>query len=112
MSRKQEAPTLHDGEIVAPQGKCPKGMVDCWALSRVASEDYESFMCCGETTPESRSVPTDIFRLCIRSDHETGVDLMVNLDERDVIDTSSVLLGALSSNTNLKAMAAPEHGGG
>ena len=45
---------------------------------------------------DQRTVPTDRFRLCIKSTHKTGVDLIVNLDERDVIDTASVLLGALS----------------
>jgi len=53
-------------------------------------------MCCGETAEAQRTVLTDRFRLCILSTHKTGVDLMVNLDERDVIDTASVLLGALS----------------
>lgn len=60
-------------------------------------------MCCGETTPESRSVATDCFRLCILSTHKTGVDLTVNLDERDVIDTSAVLMGALSSEAQFRA---------
>ncbi len=88
-------PRIFDGVVVCPKG-CPRKLFDCLPSSRVASPEYESFMCCGETAEDSRSVPTDRFRLCILSTHKTGVDLMVNLDERDVIDTAAVLLGALS----------------
>jgi len=86
---------IFDGVILCPSG-CPRKLSDCQPLSRVASPEYESFMCCGETAEAQRTVLTDRFRLCILSTHKTGVDLMVNLDERDVIDTASVLLGALS----------------
>lgn len=53
-------------------------------------------MCCGETAQDGRTVTDDRFRLCILSTHRTGCDIIVNLDQRDVIDTASVLLGALS----------------
>jgi len=86
---------IFDGVVLTPKG-CPRELTDCLPLSRVASPEYESFMCCGETAEAERTVPTDRFRLCIKSTHRTGVDLTVNLDERDVIDTASVLLGALS----------------
>ena len=102
-SRTRAGETVHDGLITHPEG-CPKAAEDCWPLSRVASEGFESFMCCGETHPEGRSVPGDIFRLCIGGTHKTGVDLVVNMDERDVIDTASVLLAGLSSNANLVAV--------
>ncbi len=102
-ARTRAGETIHDGLITHPEG-CPKAAEDCWPLSRVASPGFESYMCCGETHPEGRSVPTDIFRLCIGSIHETGVDLTVDLDERDAIDTASVLLAGLSSNANLLAM--------
>ena len=95
---------IFDGVVLAPKG-CPRKLFDCLPSSRVASPEYESFMCCGETKEEQRSVSTDRFRLCILSTH-TGVDLIVNLDERDVIDTASVLLGALSYD----AVAAPTEG--
>ena len=101
-SRTRDGETIHDGLITHPEG-CPKAAGDCRPFSRVASPGYESFMCCGETHPEGRNVPTDIFRLCIGSTHETGVDLTVNLDERDAIDVASVLLAGLSSNSNLVA---------
>ncbi len=86
---------IFDGVVLAPSG-CPRKLSDCLPSSRVSSPKYESFMCCGETNAEQRPVLTDRFRLCILSTHKTGVDLIVNLDERDVIDTASVLLGALS----------------
>ena len=86
---------IFDGVITPPSG-CPRNLSDCQPSSRVASPGYESFMCCGETDEEQRTVPTDRFRLCILSTHETGVDIIANMDERDVIDTASVLLGALS----------------
>ncbi len=86
---------IFDGVVLTPKG-CPRELTDCLPLSRVASPEYESFMCCGETTEGQRTVPDDRFRLCILSTHRSGVDLTVNLDKRDVIDTASVLLGALS----------------
>ena len=97
---------IFDGVILPPKG-CPRKLSDCQPSSRVASPEYESFMCCGETAEAERTVPTDRFRLCIKSTHQTGVDLTVNLDERDVVDTASVLLGALSFD----AVAAPTEGG-
>ena len=60
-------------------------------------------MCCGETSEAERVVPEDRFRLCVKSTHKHGVDVLVNLDMRDVIDTASVLLGALSSDAQFNA---------
>ena len=96
---------IFDGTMLPPRG-CPRKLSDCQPSSRVASADYESFMCCGETAEAQRKVATDRFRLCIKSTHRTGVDLMVNLDERDVIDTASVLLGALSYDAQARAFPA------
>lgn len=94
---------IFDGAVPSPAG-CPRNRNDCAATSRIASPDYTSFMCCGETTPESRSVAGDIFRLCIKSTHKTGVDLLVNLDKRDMVDTASVIMGALSSYAQFEAV--------
>lgn len=89
---------IFDGEIPSPKG-CPRGRTDCLPTARVSSEGFASYMCCGET--DAAPVPTDRFRLCIKSTHDQGpVDVLVNLDERDVVDTASVLLGALSSDAN------------
>lgn len=101
----REGTMIHDGEVTHPGG-CPRGRKDCGALARVASPGYASFMCCGET--DAAPVPTDRLRLCILSTHDRGpVDLMVNLDDRDAIDTASVLLAGLSSHAQVTAFGTP-----
>jgi hypothetical protein len=101
--RVRDGQALHDGGIFAPIG-CPRGLgSQCGPLSRIASLGFESFMCCGQT--HSAPVPTDRLRLCIKSTHETGVDLLVNLDERDAVHTASVLMGGLSALGSVKITA-------
>ncbi len=95
---------IHDGEI-NHVGGCPRKRTDCEAMARVSSPNFESYMCCGET--DAAPVPTDRLRLCIVSTHSTGVDVMVNLDERDAIDTAFVLLGGMSSLAQLRASPTP-----
>lgn len=93
--RKRDGPVIHDDGIRDAKG-CPRGRSDCFPLARYASPGFASFMCCGET--KSAPVPTDRLRLCIKSTHDQGpVDVLVNLDERDVVHTASVLLGGLSA---------------
>jgi len=101
--RVQDGQALHDGGIYSPAG-CPRGLgSQCSPLSRIASPAFESFMCCGQT--HSAPVPTDRLRLCIKSTHATGVDLLVNLDERDTVHTASVLMGGLSALGSVKITA-------
>lgn len=77
MQRINDGPKIHDEGIYSPTG-CPRGLgKQCAPLSRMASPNFESFMCCGQTN--NAPVPTDRFRLCIKSTHATGVDLLVNL---------------------------------
>lgn len=102
MTRLADGSTIHDGAISDPVG-CPRERTDCSPLSRISSPCFESFMCCGQTT--SAPVPTDRLRLCIKSTHEHGVDVLVNLDERDAVHTSSVLLGGLSALGAVRIMA-------
>lgn len=90
----RDGPTLHDGAIYDPT-RCPRGMTDCAPLARYASPGFDSYMCCGETS--GAPVPTDRLRLCIKSTHATGVDLLVNFDERDAVHTVSVLTAGLSA---------------
>lgn len=98
--RKHEQ-AIHDGEVAYLPG-CPRGRTDCAAISRVASPNFESFMCCGET--DHAPVPTDRLRLCIYSSHDQSpVDILVHFDERDATDTASVLLGGLSSFAQVHA---------
>lgn len=92
--RQREGPAIQDGAIHDAKG-CPRSRSDCWPLARHASAGYESFMCCGET--KAAPVPSDRLRLCVKSTHAHGVDVMVNLDERDAVHAASVLLGGLSA---------------
>lgn len=94
MAREREGQTLHDGAIHDPKD-CPRCRTDCQPLARIASPGYESFMCCGETM--TAPVPTDRLRLCVKSTHDHGVDVLFNLDERDAVHTASVLLSGLSA---------------
>lgn len=91
---KADGSQMHDGSISEPRG-CPRGRSDCEPLTRYAAPGFESFMCCGETS--AAPVPTDRMRLCIKSTHDHGVDLIANLDERDAVHTASVLMGGLSA---------------
>jgi hypothetical protein len=105
MADVESGDRIFDGEVTHPAG-CPRGMDDCSPLARVASEGYASFMCCGENSEATRKVPGDRFRFCMRSirgDHPLGVDILVNLDERDLVDTASVLMGAFSSDMQVRA---------
>ena len=93
--RQHEGVTLHDGGIYDPHG-CPRGLAaECQPLSRIASPAFKSFMCCGQT--HAAPVPTDRLRLCIKSTHDHGVNVLVNLDERDTVHTCSVLMGGLAA---------------
>jgi hypothetical protein len=107
-AREREGRTLHDGAIHDPKG-CPRGRSDCHPLSRIASPDYESFMCCGETA--SAPVASDRIRFCQKSTHAHGVDLMVNFDERDAVHTASVLLSALSALGSVQITASASETG-
>lgn len=93
--------SLHDGQITHPAGGCPRGL-PCMPLARYASEGFQSYMCCGDNGGDA-SVPTDVFRLCIKSTHQMQpADVLVNLDELDVTHTAAVLMGALASNAAIK----------
>ena len=93
--------------IQLPQ-TCPRGLSDCRPLSQVVSDDGSSYICCGCSDPSTRSVQSDDVRHCWKND---AVDSMTDFDRRDVIDTISVLSGALSviANTENSAKSdAPE----
>ena len=91
---------IWDGETRHPAG-CPRNRTDCTPLSRVASDGFVSFMCCGETP--AAPVPQDVLRFCHKSTHEYGVDIMVHFDRRDATDTALVLLGGLSALAQTEA---------
>lgn len=96
--RGHEEGTGHDGWIDRPSG-CPRGRTDCDPLSRVASMDedgerYRTFICCGENDGSHGGPPQDKWRFCVKS--EDGVDVLLNVDGRDMIDFASVITSALS----------------
>ena len=101
-TREIDGGTLHDGAIYDPKG-CPREMADCQPLARYASRGFTSFMCCGQTA--NAPVPTDRLRLCIKSTHATGVDVLVHLDERDTVHTAAVLLAGLGALGSVKITA-------
>jgi len=105
--RRVVALPIHDGAVRSIAG-CPRGRTDCTALGRYASPEYESFMCCGET--DAAPVATDHLRLCIKAQHAHGVDIMVNLDERDAVHSAAVLLAGLSyrGSVGLTPMEVPQ----
>lgn len=100
---------IHDGNFNTPAG-CPRGLLHvCTPLSRIASADGKSFICCGETA--AAAVPTDRIRLCLKSEFvmRGAVDVMMDLDERDATDTAYVLLGALSAFAQERAINNGQH---
>lgn len=103
--RIREGSQIHDGAVPYLSG-CPRKLSGCTPMARVASPEFASYMCCGET--DTAPVPTDVIRLCIFSSHDNKpVDLLVNLDRRDATDVASVLLGGLSSLAQADAGRAP-----
>lgn len=76
--------------------KCLRGDVSpCQPLSQVKSDDGVSFICCGLTDREF-----DPFTLCWKND---DIDEESQWDNRDLVDTASVILQALSAHANMKA---------
>ena len=79
--------------------KCLRGLEDCQALAQIESDDGGSFICCGASDEDSRTLKRDRFRFCWKND---TIDQRDDLDERDVKDTISVLAQALSVDANMK----------
>jgi hypothetical protein len=100
--RLRDGKAIQDGCIIDPKG-CPRGLGDCFPLARYSSPAFESFVCCGET--HAAPMPSDRLRLCQKSTHAHGVDILVNLDERDVVHTATVLMAGLSALGSVKITA-------
>ena len=48
---------------------CPRKLTNCTPLSNLVSDETPiTFVCVGNSTPESRSNPNDKFRHCFKSD--------------------------------------------
>ena len=72
---------------------CPRQRDDCSPWSQIVSDDGSTFVCCGLSAEDSRTVPDDCFRLCVRS---AVVDTREDLDVQDVADQVAVLSTALA----------------
>ncbi len=79
--------------------RCLRGLDDCTALAQIESDGGQSFVCCGHSDPETRTVGQDRFRVCWKSQH---VDETGDYDEVDMKDTISVLAQALSVDGHMR----------
>lgn len=73
------------------EGGCRRNRHDCQSVKSIASED--SFVCCGESAPETRQFEQDRWRFCWKSQH---VDECGDYDMRDLAHTISVMGAALA----------------
>ncbi len=87
--------------LFLPEG-CPRGRTDCEALARIDDDEGGGFTCCGRNDGSNRCEPLDEFRVCFRND---VIDEMTDYDRRDLIDTASVLIQALSADENMRGGA-------
>lgn len=72
---------------------CPRGRVDCKALSNLISDDKTSFFCCGENNGEGVPIAQDIYTVCFKGDYR---DDRNHYDKRDLVHNGSVLIQALA----------------
>ena len=73
--------------------KCLRGMDRCMPLSQLQSDCGRSFMCCGENDGSDREYEQDKYTVCFKNDI---IDERTHWDKRDITDTASVLIQALS----------------
>lgn len=74
------------------QKTCPRKLRNCEPWANVVSE-AGTFICCGDSDLESRSVKQDRFRLCFVSE---TTDTMYDHDENDMMDLVAVLSSAFA----------------
>ena len=77
--------------------KCLRNREDCEPLAQIASDDGESFVCCGANDGTINNNHQDRFRVCWKND---VVDEESEWDRRDLIDTIAVFSSALSVDEN------------
>ena len=81
-------------ETRCPRAICP---TKCCPLANVVSDGSEgdkTFVCAGYNAQHDRSVKQDRFRHCTRTND--GIDIIQDMDRRDMLDTIYVLSRALS----------------
>lgn len=104
----QETGIIFDGDdAVAQMGLsvpefCCRDCDDCQPLAHVITQwadrpEGRNFICVGVNDGSRRTHPGDELRHCFKNDQ---IDTMEDWDERDVIDTVSILMQGLSIFTN------------
>lgn len=82
------------------QGACLRCLNDCVPLANLSSDEAaKSFVCVGLNKPQSRKIPQDRFTLCWKN---SVIDERGHWDKRDLLDTASVILQALSTDENIR----------
>lgn len=76
---------------------CLRNLNDCEPLSQIKSDCGESFICCGYNNGKTRVFDEDRFRVCWKN---KSINEISDWDKRDIIDTISILSGALSVDIN------------
>lgn len=76
---------------------CPRGRGDCQALSQIIAPEHVSFVCCGEHNGEGVAYAQDRYRFCHKTPDPHGVDILIDVDERDVAHMAAVLSWATAA---------------
>lgn len=79
--------------------RCLRNRKDCEPYAQIEVDDGSSFICMGRNNGNMSDQPGDIFTHCWKNE---TVDEMTFWDERDIIDTISVLAQGLSAHENKK----------
>ena len=82
------------------ENQCFRCRNDCTPLANISSdESLSSFICVGYNRKEDRTVESDRFTFCWKN---KTIDERSHWDRRDLLDTSSVILQALSTDENIR----------
>ena len=73
--------------------KCLRERTNCNPYAQIASDDNESFFCCGVHDGSISQVLADKYTVCFKGEHD---DSIVLNDKRDLIHNASVLIQALA----------------
>jgi len=73
--------------------KCLRGRTNCIPYSQIASDNGESFFCCGVHDGTINKVLADKYTVCFKGEHDDSVALY---DKRDLVHQAAVILGALA----------------
>ena len=82
------------------ENACFRCRHDCTPVANIAAdEEAKSFVCVGFNKKEDRALPQDRFTLCWKN---KAVDERGHWDKRDLLDTVSVIMQALSTDENIR----------